>query len=178
MGGGWLGQIGKVALSYIHSVQCCGSAGKESACNAGDLGSITGLGNPLEKGKATHSSILAWRIPQTVQPMGLQRVRHDWVNFIFTFQFQLCPTLYYPMDCSMPGFPVHHQLLKLAQTHVRVDGDAIQPSDLLLFSSPSAFLSQHQGLSRWVISSHQVAKLLELQLQHQSFQWTPRTDLL
>ena len=77
MRGGWLGQIGKVALSYIHSVQCCGSAGKESACNAGDLGSISGLGNPLEKGKATHSSILAWRIPQTVQSMGLQRVGHD-----------------------------------------------------------------------------------------------------
>ena len=55
----------------------CGSAGKESTGNEGDLGSIPGLGDPLEKEKATHSSILAWRIPQTVQSMGLQRVRHD-----------------------------------------------------------------------------------------------------
>ena len=54
-----------------------GSAGKESACNAGDLGSIPGLGRSLEKGTATHSSILAWRIPWTVQSMGLQRIRHD-----------------------------------------------------------------------------------------------------
>jgi len=55
----------------------CGSAGKESACNAEELGLIPGLERPLEKGKATHSSILAWRIPWTVQSMGSQRVRHD-----------------------------------------------------------------------------------------------------
>ena len=53
------------------------SVGKESTCNAGDLGSSPGLGRPLEKGKATHSSILAWRIPWTVQSTGSQRVRHD-----------------------------------------------------------------------------------------------------
>ena len=57
------------------------SVGKESACNAGDLGLIPGLGRSLEKGKATHSSILAWRIPWTVYSMGSQRVRHDWVTF-------------------------------------------------------------------------------------------------
>ena len=58
-------------------------------------------------------------------------------------------------------------------------GDAIQPSHPLLFPSPPAFnLSQHQGLFQWVSSAHQVAKVLEFQLQHQSFQWTPRTDLL
>ena len=56
--------------------------------------------------------------------------------------------------------------------------DAIQPPHTLSSSSPPAFnLSQHQGL-KWVSSSHQVAKVLELQLQHQSFQWTPRTDFL
>ena len=60
----------------------CGSAGKESACNAGDLGSILGWEDPLEKGKATHSSILAWRIPWTEEPgglqsMGSQKVGHD-----------------------------------------------------------------------------------------------------
>ena len=76
------------------------------------------------------------------------------------------------MDCSTPGFPVHHQLLKLAQTHVHWVGDAIQPSHPLLSPSPPAFnLSQHQGLFQWVSSSHQVAKVLELLLQHQPFQW-------
>ena len=84
-----------------------------------------------------------------------------------------------PMDCSMPGFPVHHQLPELAQTHVHRVGNAIQPSHPLSSPFPPAFnLSQHQGLFKWVSSSHQVAQVLEFQLQHQSFQWTPRTDLL
>ena len=90
---------------------------------------------------------------------------------------QPCLTLCKPMDCSMPGFPVHHQLPELTQTHVHWVGDAIQPSHPLLSPSPPAFsLSQHQGLFQWVSSSHQVAKVLEFQLQHQSFQWTFRTD--
>ena len=75
------------------------------------------------------------------------------------------------MDCSTPGFPVHQQLLELAQTQVHGVGDAIQPSRPLSFPSPPAFnLFQHQGLFQGVSSSHQVAKVLELQLQHQSFQ--------
>ena len=92
---------------------------------------------------------------------------------------QLCPPLCDPMDCSMPGFPVHHHLVEFAQTHVHWIGDAIQPSHPLLFPSPPAFnLSQHQGLFQWVDSLHQVAKLLEFQLQHQSFQWIFRFDFL
>ena len=92
---------------------------------------------------------------------------------------QSCPTFCNPIDCNMPGFPVHHELPELAQTHVHWVGDAIQPSHTLPPSSPFAFnLSQHQGLFQWVGSWHQVARGLELQLQHQSFQWTPRTDLL
>ena len=88
-----------------------------------------------------------------------------------------CPTLCNPMDCSMPGFPVHHQLPELAQTHVHWDGDIIQPS--VSSPSPPAFnLSQYQSLLQWVSSSHQVAKALELWLQHQSFQWIFRTDFL
>ena len=79
---------------------------------------------------------------------------------------------------STPGLPVHHQLPESTQTHVYRVGDAIQPSHLLLSPSPPAVnLSQHQGLFKIVSSSHQVAKVLEFQLQHQSFQWTPRTDL-
>ena len=90
-----------------------------------------------------------------------------------------CPTLCDPMDCSTPGLPVHHQLPEFTQTHVHWVGDAIQPSHSLLSPSPPAFnLSQHQGLFKRVSPSHEVAKLLEFQLQHQSFQWTPRTDLL
>ena len=81
------------------------------------------------------------------------------------------------MDCSMPGFSVHHQILEFVQTHVHPVGDAIQLSRPLLSASPPAFkLFQHQGLLQWVSSSYQVAKVLELQLQHQSFQWIFRTD--
>ena len=69
------------------------------------------------------------------------------------------------MDCSTPGFPVHHQLPELAQTHVHQGGDVIQPSHPLSSSAPPAFnLSQHQGLFQEVSSSHQVAKGLEFQL--------------
>ena len=83
-----------------------------------------------------------------------------------------------PMECSMPGLPVHHQLPEPSQTHVHRVGDAIHPSHPLSSPSPAFSLSQHQGLFQWVSSSHQVAKVLEFQLQHQSFQWTFRTDLL
>ena len=94
------------------------------------------------------------------------------------FQFspvpQSCPTLCDPIDCSTPGLPVHHQLPEFTQTHVHWIGDAIQPSHPLLSPSPLAFnLSQHQGLFKWISCSHQVAKVLEFQLQHQSFQWSP-----
>ena len=90
---------------------------------------------------------------------------------------QSCPTLCDPMNCSTPRLSVHHQLPEFTQTHVHWVGEAIQLSHPL--SSPSALnLSQHQGLFQWVSSSHQVAKVLELQLQHQSFQWILRTDFL
>ena len=97
----------------------------------------------------------------------------------FSSVAQSCPTLCDPMDCRMPGLPVHHQLPEFTQTHVHQVDDAIQPSHPLSSPSPPAFnLSQHQGLFKWVSSSYQVAKVLEFQLQHQSFQWTFRTDLL
>ena len=143
----------------------------------------------------------------------------------FSSVTQLCLTLCDPMDCSTPGFPVHHHFPEFVQSHVHWVSDAIQPSHPLssLFSSSFNF-SQHQGLSqrlalltRWpkywsfsfsispsneysgliyfridwfdlqgspkslfqrVGSSHQVAKVLELQLQHQSFQWIFRVDFL
>ena len=87
----------------------------------------------------------------------------------FSSVAQSCPTLCDPVGCSMPDFPVHHQLPELAQTHVHRVGDAIQLSHPLLCPSPPAFnLSQHHSLFKWVSSSHQVAKVLEFQLQHQS----------
>ena len=90
-----------------------------------------------------------------------------------------CPTLCDPMNHSSPGLPVHHQLPEFTQTHVHRVGDAIQPSHPLSSPSPPALnLSQHQGLFQWVNSSHEVAKVLQFQFQHQSFHWTPRTDLL
>ena len=87
-------------------------------------------------------------------------------------------TLCNPMDCSVPGLPVHHQLPELTQTHVHWVSDAIQPPHPLSSSSPIFNLSQHQGLFKWVSSSHQVDNVLEFQLQHQSFQWIFRTGLL
>ena len=88
-------------------------------------------------------------------------------------------TLCDPMDCSRPGFRIHHQLPELTQTHFHRVGDAIQPSYPL--SSPSLSASnlfQHQGLFKWVSSLHQVTKLLEFQLQHQFFQWIFKIDFL
>ena len=78
------------------------------------------------------------------------------------------------MNHSKPGLPVHYQLLESTQTHVHRVGDVIQPSHSLSSPSPGLNVSQHQGLFQWVSSSHQVAKVLEFQLQHQSFQWTLR----
>ena len=90
-----------------------------------------------------------------------------------------CLNLCHPMKYKMPGFSVLHCLTELAQTHVHWVGDAIQPSHpLLLLSSPALTLSQHQVPFQWVISSHQVAKILGLQLQHQSFQWIFRVYFL
>ena len=100
-----------------------------------------------------------------------------WVHF--SSITQLWSTLCNPKDCSTQGLPVHHQLPELAQTHVHWVSDAIQPSHSLWSPFPSGFnFAQHQGVFQWVSSSHQVAKVLELQLQHQSFQRIFRTDFL
>ena len=139
-----------------------------------------GWEDPLEKETATHSSILAWKIPRTEEPSGLQsmgsqRVRHAWTytytqththTFIYYCSVaQLCPTFCNPTDCSMPGLPVLHHLPKFAQVHVHCISDAIQPSHPLMPSSPFAFnLSQHRGFFQWVGCLHQVAKVLALQL--------------
>ena len=96
----------------------------------------------------------------------------------FSSVSQSCPTLCDPMNCSMPGLPVHHQLPEFTQTHVHWISDAIQPSHPLSSPSPPApNPSQHPSLFQWVNSSKEVAKVLELQLQNQSYQsiqgWFP-----
>ena len=89
----------------------------------------------------------------------------------FSSVTQSCLTLCDPMNRSTPGLPVHHQLLEFTQIHAHLVGDAIQPSHPLSSPSPPApKLSQHQGLFQCVNSSHEIAKALKFQLQHQSFQ--------
>ena len=122
--------------------------------------------------------------PLLLLPLIFPSIRVLPVNWLFaSVQFsvvtQLCPTLCDPVNRSKPGLPVHHQLLESTQTHIHWVGDTIHPSHPLSSPSPPALnLSQHQSLFQWVNSLHQVAKVLEFQLQHQSFQWRPRTDLL
>ena len=96
---------------------------------------------------------------------------HETNTVLYVSSAQSLLTLCNPMDCSTPGLPVHHQFLELALIHVHQVGGAIQPSNPLSLPSPPALsLSQHKGLFQRVSSSHQVAKVLEFQLQHQSFQ--------
>ena len=106
----------------------------------------------------------------TTEPPGKPTVTLTTENIItfslwqvqFSSVAQSCPTLSNPMNCSTPGFPVLHQFLELVQTQVQW---SIQLSHPLSYPSLPAFnLSQHQGLFQWVSSSHQVAKVLELQL--------------
>ena len=104
-------------------------------------------------------------------------------TYLYMYQIrsvdQSCPTLCDPMNRSTPGLPVHHQLPEMSQTHVHRVSDAIQPSHPLSSPSPPApSPSQHQSLFQWVNSSHEVAKVLEFQFYHHSFQRNPRADLL
>ena len=92
-------------------------------------------------------------------------------NLNFVFVVQLLSHDW--MNCSKPDFPILHHLLEFAQTQVHWVNDATQPSHPC---PPVLNLSQHQGLFQWVGISHQVARVLKLQLQHQSSQWIFRVD--
>ena len=106
------------------------------------------------------------------------RIVTNWAcSFHFSSVAQSFPTLCDPMNCKTPG-PVHQQFPESTQTHVHWVGNAIQPFHPLSSLSPAFSLPQHQGLFQWMGSLHQVAKGLELQLQHQSFQWIFRSDFL
>ena len=127
---------------------------------------------------SNYNNIVVYKI-NTQKPIPFLYSKQLWnqSHNQFSSVAQLCSTLCDPMDCSMPGFPVHHQLPQLAQTHVHQVSDAIQPSYPLSSPSPPAFnLSQQQSLFQWVSPSHHVAKALEFHLQYHSFQWIFRTD--
>ena len=112
-------------------------------------------------------------------PKAVERTSREVEEAISSVQSLGCVQLCNPTDCSTPGFPVHLQLLEFTHTHDHQFGDAIQSSHPLLSPSPPTFnLSQHQGLFQWVSSLHQVARVLDLQLQHQSFQWIFRVVFL
>ena len=138
-------------------------------------GQITGVGS---------LSLLQGIFPTQGSNLGLLHCR--WILYQlnhssvqFSSVAQSCLTLCDPMNSSTPGLPAHHQLPEFTQTYVHGVGDAIQPSHPLLSPSPPApNPSKYQGLFQWVNSSHEMTKVLEFQPQHQSFQWTPRTDLL
>ena len=132
----------------------------------------------------THSYTHIWRnnsfhISSMLLPVKNLHVLIFWISIHFSSITPSCLLLCDPMNCSMPGFPLHHQFPGLTQTQVHQAGHAIQPSHpLLSLSFPAFCLSQNQGLFQWVSSSHQVTKVLEFQLQHQSFKWIFRTDFL
>ena len=134
--------------------------------------------------KPKHMTLFTKKFPLTHSASSSAFLPVHWAtpHLVYSVQFssvaQSCPTLCDPMNRSMPGLPVHHQLPEFTQTHAHRVCDAIQPSHPLSSPSPAPNPSQHQGLFQWVNSSHDVAKVLEFWLQHQSFQWTPRTDLL
>ena len=98
-------------------------------------------------------------------------LKYNNICLFYKFQFSRSVVSDSLWPHGLPGLPVHHQLPELAQTHVHRVGDAIQPSHPLSSPSPPAFnLSQHQSLFQWVSSLHQVAKILELLPEYQSFQ--------
>ena len=198
---------------------------KESACNAGDLRSILGWEDSLEKGVATHYSILVWRIPQAMEPSRLQsmvsqRVGHDWLSlhpttpgrsrdskmhkmipalqqlhspvfwnqriYSLNISFLICKTGSVQFSClamsdsATPSTAAHHASLAIINSRSLpklISIESVMPSNHLILCHPFLLLPSIFP-SIWVSPSHQVAKVLEFQLQHQSFQWLFRTDFL
>ena len=129
------------------------------------------------KGKEEHKAIFLRHLPRMVIKKTTWKYSSSSVQF--SSVAQSCLTLCDPTDCSTPGLPVRHQLPKFTQTHSHWVSDASQPSYPLSSPSPPALnLSQHQGLFKGVSSLHQVTKVLEFQLQHQSFPRIFRVDFL
>ena len=133
--------------------------------------SPTAVGTLATRGTCVHLA------PSQARPCTVSLKR---TSFVIDVHFaNVVQSLFDPMDCSTPGSSVLHYLPEFAQTHVHWVSDAIRPSHPLLPPFPPVFnLSQHQGVFQWVGSSHHVAEVLELQLQHRFFQWIFRVDFL
>ena len=118
-------------------------------------------------------SMFLWIYPEELKNKTLKKLCDHCLQFNLV-QSLSSVRLCNPMNCRTPGLSVHHHLPEFTQTHVHRVGDAIQPSHPLSSPSPPApNPSQHQSLFQWINSLHEVAKVLEFQLQRQSFQWTP-----
>ena len=164
-----MGELGSIFLTGLESSPG-GGHGNPLQCSC--------LENPMDRGAwwaRVYGVAKSW-----TQLSELSTSLLFMYGYLSSVQFsQSCLALCNPMDYNTSGLPVHHQFLELTQTHVHWVTDAIQPSHPLLSLSSATFnLFQHQGLFQWVSSLHQVAKVLEFQLQHQSFQWIFRTDFL
>ena len=136
---------------------------------------------------AIHSSILAWRLSWTEEPGGLQsmesrRVGHDWSNLALTCAAVVQSASHVQLFAT-PWTAAHQASLPSPSPRVCPSSCSLHQWCRPAFSSSYTFfssafnLSQHQGLFQWVICLHQMTKILELQLQHQSFQWIFRVDL-
>ena len=159
-----------MTLSFLFSIQ------NYKHCFSYAIGKPGDLTQPYEIINKSNYNHLVWPLDHSgiyVFRVKILDPNYRWIYMFhdnsFSIQFssvaQLCLTLCDPMNHSMPGLPVHHQLLEFTQTHVHWVGDAIQPSHPLSSpSSPSLNLSQHQSLFQWVNSSHEVARVLEFQL--------------
>ena len=170
---------GSTREKRMHCVCCCGCRASQERRNTSELPKA-----PWVSLKRLSSHLVHHGFSEQCKQCDTERQLALWTgSAISLIQFssvpQSCPTLCDTTDPSTPGFPVQHQFPGLALTHVYRIGDAIQPSHPLSSPSPPVFkLFQHQGLFQGVSSLHQVAKVLEFQLQHQSFQWIFRIDFL
>ena len=160
---------------YTWLLHICGSTSMNSTSL--ELGS-TVWGDPHRSYPCCSRVNCSHRMTDPLHEWITKMTKHEWTYILSSVQSLSRVRLCDPMDCSMPGFPVHHQLPELNQTHVHWAGDAIQSSHLVSSPSPAFNLSQHQGLFQWASSSHQVAKVLEFQFQHQSFRWIFRIDFI
>ena len=125
-----------------------------------------------------HLPVLFWVSPTSLEGLGQLGSSSSLFSSV-QFSRSVVSNSLWPHELQHARAPVHHQLPEFTQTHAHRVDDAIQPSHPLLPPSPPVpNPSQHRRLFQWVNSSHEVAKVLEFQLQHKSFQWTPRTDLL
>ena len=121
----------------------------------------------------SNPGLLHWRL--ILYYLSHHRILALWIQF--SSVAQSCLILCDPVNRTTPGLPVHHQLPEFTQIHAHRVSDAIQPSHPLSSPSPAPNPSQHQGVFQWVNYSHEVVKILEFQLHHESFQWTLRRRL-